>query len=179
MILALDNYFDHSSEDVLKFLFESLNSLDLSSAPHPNIIEKSLMRRGVSATHPISFEYQPQSWHYLTHIKFLNSRIPISIPLYRTSDEVGEVSVSLLIRTFGVSSMKIFHGILLKQRILFVGHNHGAHEICQIVLSAVAMVSPPIQNILPRAFPYASLSDLSFLEVRVVMSYHIMIILWI
>jgi hypothetical protein len=61
--------------------------------------------------------------------------------------------------------MRIFHAILTKQRVLFVGYNHAASEVAQTVLSAVAMVSPPLTSVIRRAFPYSNLSDLSFLEV--------------
>lgn len=65
----------------------------------------------------------------------------------------------------GEPVMRIYHAILTKQRVLFVGYNHAAGDLAQIVLSAVAMVAPPFVNIIRRAFPYANLSDLQFLEV--------------
>ena len=61
--------------------------------------------------------------------------------------------------------MRIYHAILTKQRVLFVGYNHAAGDLAQIVLSAVAMVAPPMTNVIRRTFPYANLSDLQFLEV--------------
>jgi len=61
--------------------------------------------------------------------------------------------------------MKIYHAIIMKHRILFVGYNHAADEVAQYVLSSVAMVAPPMVNIIRRTFPYSNLSDLSFLEV--------------
>ena len=88
------------------------------------------------------------------------------IPLYRTPDEVGDIYLTSLIKTFGESVMKIFHAIMMKQRVLFVGYNHAADEVAQYVLSSVAMVAPPMVNIIRRTFPYSNLSDLSFLEVR-------------
>lgn len=89
----------------------------------------------------------------------------LSIPLYRTPDEVGDLSISDLIRVFGDSTMRIYHAILTKQRVLFVGYNHAAKDVGRMVLSAVSMVSPPMTNIIRRTFPYATLSDLGFLEV--------------
>eukprot|EP01041_Mallomonas_annulata_P003594 gene3594-7141_t len=91
--------------------------------------------------------------------------IPISIPLSRGPDEVGDISLSMLVRTFGSLTMRIFHAILTKRKVLFVGHNQCAGDMAQMVLSAVTMVSPPIPGVIRRAFPYCCLSDLSFLEV--------------
>ena len=52
---------------------------------------------------------------------------------------------------------------LAKKRVLFVGYNHAARDVCRAVLSAVAMVAP-IPNIIHRTHPYANLTDLSFLD---------------
>ncbi|CAN0551177.1 unnamed protein product [Ectocarpus sp. 8 AP-2014] len=60
--------------------------------------------------------------------------------------------------------MAIYNAVLTGRRVIFVGYNHAAGDVCKIVLAACALVSPPIQGILHRAYPYASLSDLSFLE---------------
>ena len=62
--------------------------------------------------------------------------------------------------------MKIYNAIITKQRILFVGHNQCAGDMSQLVLSAVAMISPTIPGIIRRVFPYCSISDLSFLNVH-------------
>ena len=61
--------------------------------------------------------------------------------------------------------MRIYHGIITGQRILFVGYNHAASDVAQMVLSAVALVSPPIPSVIRRAYAYANLADMSFLEV--------------
>ena len=92
--------------------------------------------------------------------------IPLKIPIYRTPDEVGNIYVTLLLKTFGEATMRIYHSILTQQRVLFVGYNHAASEVAQMVLSAVGMVAPPLTNIVRRTYPYANLSDLSFLEVN-------------
>ena len=52
---------------------------------------------------------------------------------------------------------------IAKKRVLFVGYNHAAKDVCRAVLSAVAMVAP-IPNIIHRTHPYANLTDLSFLD---------------
>lgn len=101
----------------------------------------------------------------MVNCTYRNNDIPLRLPLYRTPDEVGDIYLTSLIKTFGESVMKIYHAILMKQRVLFVGYNHAADEVAQFVLSSVAMVAPPMVNVIRRTYPYANLSDLSFLEV--------------
>lgn len=169
--LALEDYFNNSSVDVLKNLYDSLNAIDISCLPRPDYVETLLMRRGIvyDPIREISLDHVPKSWvRSLQYEDLLNpSRsIPISIPLYRTPDEVGDISVTNLVKIFGESVMRIYHAILTKQRVLFVGYNHSASDIAQIVLSAVALLAPPVNNIIKRTFPYATLSDLGFLETK-------------
>ena len=110
--------------------------------------------------------YQPIHWNHPLVLNLFGTTSILTVPLYRTPDQVGDASVITLVRTFGVHVMRIYNALLLRQRVLFVGRNAcAASEICHIVLSAVALISPPIPNVIRRAFPYASLSDLSFLQV--------------
>eukprot|EP01038_Epipyxis_sp_PR26KG_P009787 gene9787-13167_t len=173
--ISLERYFSNPSVEVLAGLYESLNRIDLSTLSKPNFLEQCLMRRGIhykaisSSSTLKNNDYIPQTW-----ISNIPIQIPlddgmvdmtISIPVYRTPDEVGDISVTQLCRIFGESVMRIYHAVLTKQRILFVGYNHSASDLAQMVLSCAAMVAPPITNVIRRCFPYANLSDLSFLEI--------------
>lgn len=40
--------------------------------------------------------------------------------------------------------MTIYNAVLTGRRVLFVGYNHAAGDVCKIVLAACALVSPPI-----------------------------------
>lgn len=165
---ALESYFENPSLSVLEELYESLNKFDLNSIPSPCPITQSMMRRGVNYNRQGTIVHQhcPQRWNYHSqYINYNNKRFDTVLPIYRTIWEFGNINISRLIKTFGDATMKIFHGIITNQRILFVGYNHSTSDIAQMVLSAVAMVSPPIPRILVRTFAYANLSDLSFLEV--------------
>jgi len=170
--LALDQYFDNPSVDVLANLYESLNAIDMAALPRPDTMEQVMMRRGVTyeglADHHKS--HIPTGWYHTLLGYFDRIEIPLRIPLFRTPDEVGEIHLSLLVKTFGEQVMRIFHAVLTKQRVLFVGYNHAASEVAQMVLSTVAMVAPPMSNLIRRTFPYSNLSDLSFLEVSLRMS---------
>lgn len=168
--LALDRYFDQPGVEVLKHLYTSLNAVDLSQVPRPDLLEQTLMRRGVAfetiaAANGRPGPHVPAGWFHTVQYGYEGASVPLHLPLFRTPDEVGEANITLLVKTFGEQTMRIFHAILTKQRVLFVGYNHAASEVAQMVLSAVAMVSPPMVNVIRRTFPYSNLSDLSFLEV--------------
>ena len=90
----------------------------------------------------------------------------LTIPLSRGPDEVGEVSVSRLVRAVGEGVMRIFNAVLRRQRVLFVGYNLPAAEVAQMVHAAVGLVSPAIPGVIRRAFAYANLTDLSFLAIE-------------
>jgi predicted transcriptional regulator len=165
--LALEDYFNNPSVDVLQHLFTSLNSIDISKLQYPTYLEQLLMRRGVvyDAMKKQVPDHLPSSWNKSITGNFNDIRLYLSIPVHRTPDEVGDLSVTNLVKLFGESTMRIYHAVLTKQRVMFVGYNHAASDIAQMVLSSVAMVCPPMTDIIRRTFPYCTLSDLSFLEV--------------
>ena len=82
--------------------------------------------------------------------------------------ETAKLCVSKLVRIFSENygMMRIFHGIVTGKRIVFVGHNHAASDLGAIVLSCVAMVAPLLPDVIRRTYPYATLSDLGFLETK-------------
>jgi Stabilization of polarity axis len=200
---ALEQYFSSPKVEVLEQLFNTLNSIDLSQIHMPNLLEISMMRRGVPCRplamqgrqfalssaaadkgSPQKQEHTPAMWTREVHVNvasgsgsgdkdptsLLSAPAPVAeeksvvIPLYRSLDDVGDVSVTTLVRTLGPAVMRVYNAILTKQRVLFVGYNHPARDVSGIVLAAVAMVSP-MPNILHRTYPYANLTDLAFLEV--------------
>ena len=142
----------------------------MSNIPCPSVLEKSLMRRGIPVNPQglSDVNHIPSSWHHkieLCHPTIgIRDNIAISVPLYRHLDCMGDISLTLLVRYFGESTMRIYNAILSRQRVIFVGYNHAARDVCRMVLSAAAMISP-IPNVLRRTYPYANLTDLSFLEV--------------
>lgn len=163
---ALELHFNDSSITVLEDLYKVLNN-NIENFELPSSLEQLIMRRGI-AFNPIGYaisKHKPDAWNYPVNIKYNNNLYPITIQLHRSYCEFGNVSLISLIKTFGEQVMRIFHGIVTNQRIMFVGYNHAAKDIAQMVVSSVAMVSPPIINIIRRAFAYSNLSDLSFLEV--------------
>ena len=63
--------------------------------------------------------------------------------------------------------MAAFHALLNNQRILFLGHSQPAGVVCTSVLSVPLLVCPPLSDVLPRCFPYTTLNNLDFLNVKV------------
>lgn len=92
-------------------------------------------------------------------------RIPVSIPLHLFSDEFGDRSLVQLIKTFGSDALRIYNAVLTCKRVLFVGYNHAAMDVCRFVMTAASLISPPFLGTIRRTCPYSSLSDLSFLEI--------------
>ena len=137
---ALEQYFVTPQLDIIERLFTTLNSCDLTGMPCPNLLEQSLMKRGVSThplnpiTHPPSPKrgkrqptaHLPTAWTYTAQFTdTLNDKnIPAGgtwqtlLPLYRDLDDVGDASVSWLARTFGEATMRIYGAILGDDTIL-------------------------------------------------------------
>ena len=166
--IALDQYFDQSNIEILQNLYNTLNKINLSLVPKPNLLEQYLMKWGVcfdKISNTSSNYHIPMNWYYPIDFLYNNIEINLKLPIYRTPDEIIDTNLILLIKIFGDSIMRIYHGLLTKQRILFVGYNHPASEVGLMVLSAISMIAPPISSVIRRTFPYSNLSDLSFLEV--------------
>mmetsp|Transcript_30643 Transcript_30643/g.71433 ORF Transcript_30643/g.71433 Transcript_30643/m.71433 type:complete len:396 (-) Transcript_30643:82-1269(-) len=79
-------------------------------------------------------------------------------------EEVADARVSLLVRTFGKFVPQIQRALLNYERVLFIGQSQRASTVCAHVLAAPLLVSPPLQGLLRRTFPYANLTSLAFLE---------------
>ena len=61
--------------------------------------------------------------------------------------------------------MLIFDSLLSEKRILFSGGlEYSAEEIQHYVFACASLISPPFFGILPRMRPYATLSNLEFVE---------------
>jgi Stabilization of polarity axis len=91
-------------------------------------------------------------------------QVQAAVPLHSCPDETLTPSVTLLFTVFGTAAMRIYNAVITGQRVLFVGYNHAAGDVGKLALAACAMVAPPLRGIVRRTFPYANLSDLTFLE---------------
>jgi hypothetical protein len=167
LIIALDNYYEKQDPAILSDLYNTMNAVSMSSVPYPLPWERRLMRRGVAASY-VGFpptEHMPQMWTHTVSFEYGTQKVQTNLPLHMSPDETLVPSMSHLFQVFGPSAMKIYNAVLIGARILFVGYNHAAGDVGKFVLAACAMISPPCMRLVNRAFPYANLSDLTFLEV--------------
>lgn len=167
LIIALDQYYQTLDPQVLANLYNAINAADIASVPRPQPWERRLMRRGETGKQmgTIPVEHLSQKWTHTIAFEYGTQRVQAVIPLHTTSDETLSPSVTQLLSVFGPAVMRIYSAVVTGQRVLFVGYNHAAGDVCKIVLAACAMAAPPLKGTVHRALPYANLSDLSFLEV--------------
>jgi hypothetical protein len=158
---GVSHTFPSSTINHRSLLYDTSSPLNASSS---SISLSSYTTSSSLDSYPL-VDYTPSRWYYTDTITLFERNQAIHIPLHTTPDDLGISSLIFLIKIFREATMKIFHAILTKKRILFVGYDHAAGDVCQMVLSAVSMIAPPLVNVIRRAFPYANLSDLSFLEV--------------
>jgi hypothetical protein len=145
--LALTKYYETPSVEVLQELYTSLNSINLTTLPRPNTVEQRLMQRGISLTHSYSdkfnqadmrYDYLPNSWIIKRTAALFGSHCELLFPVFHSPDEVGAANISFLLQIFRENVMKIYNAIVTKKRVLFVGYDHAAGDVCQMVLSAVS-----------------------------------------
>eukprot|EP00494_Astrolonche_serrata_P028185 UN28450 len=87
-----------------------------------------------------------------------------SVPEQLGVDEITGVTITKLVKTFKEKMSFIYNSILLEKRVLFLGYEQPAEEVCQSVLAACLLVSPPLSKILHRCFPYSCLTNMDFLN---------------
>ena len=177
---ALELTFQDSSITVLEHLYNALNAIDLNSLPVPSRLEKQIMSINAIDINELSRlanlkqcdkkedaadNYLLQDWNQDFKIQLLDHQTTMAIPLYLSNDEVGDVNVARLVRTFGADTMILYNAIIRKQRIMFVGYGQAARDIAQMVFSTISLVTLVQPEVIKRTFPYATLTDLSFLEV--------------
>ncbi|KAN0011867.1 hypothetical protein ACTFIU_007438 [Dictyostelium citrinum] len=147
IVLAMQKYFSNPSLDVIVELYNSLNSLDMTTVPQLNDIQKHILRSSPDRNKHI----------HATTITYLGNKMPLYIPITYFPDEVGDYKVIGLVQKFGNDVMKIFNGVLSQKRIIFLGYGCGADEICNYVLAACSMVCPPLKGTRERCFPNINL----------------------
>ncbi|KAM0787441.1 hypothetical protein ACM66B_003521 [Microbotryomycetes sp. NB124-2] len=131
---------------------------------------------------------RPKDTHVLdTQAVFRGMPIPIRIPLSTFPEDVGEYSLVKLIQTFsapnsvvsgpqhphlhtsGLTTAPIIvmlNALLTNKRVVFLGHQHPAGHVANLVLAACAMASGGglLPGFVQRAFPYTNLSNLDNLQ---------------
>ncbi|ETO24115.1 hypothetical protein RFI_13043 [Reticulomyxa filosa] len=156
LITALDNYFVNESETGLSFLYVTLNEAEFD----PNV------ERG--PTRQISLYLQGPSdtdETYSVPVVFHGITMPLTVPYDVGPDEITGVSVVNFFNIFRKHLSLIYNAVFTQKRILYLGHHQPAETVCQMVLATCLLVSPAIEGTLKRAYPYACLTAMQFLQV--------------
>ncbi|KAH3756862.1 methionyl-tRNA synthetase [Pelomyxa schiedti] len=178
ILLALDRYFTTRDMTVLTELYHSLNAIDLSAMPilpdHKRRVLRSAAdetKKKFPASVTLTVAVDPTTGAKIT------KKQPIYIPLTTFPDEVGDPSITMLLKKFGRQVMIIYNAVLQEKRIIFLGFTGGNLEeasalegcttetICLFVLATVAMVCPPLKGVVNRCFPYTNLCYLDFMSI--------------
>ncbi|KOO53099.1 protein mesa [Chrysochromulina tobinii] len=90
----------------------------------------------------------------------------LSVSALPPPEEIADASVTELLRRFRTALICIFHAVLNKKRVLFLGHSQPAEIVCLAVLSLPLLVCPPLTGLLERCYPFVSLTNLDFLKIE-------------
>lgn len=154
LILTLEQFFVSNDPKTIIALYNAINAMDLTKVPVFSLAERRIRRGGLEFPDSI----------YATHCMLDTIKVPVRIPLTMLDEEVGQPSIVPLITKFGEGVMTILNSLLFERRIIFLGYAHPAGEVCDMVLAALAMVSPPLHTVIKRTFPYTNLVNLDFLQ---------------
>ena len=162
--------------DILPALFRSMNqSIPLHQMPPSYPHQRSLLRSamvtngmGVSDYVPFTTAIGPMATSIRIQLQGdSNMTVPINLPRYLDSEIGGDEVASLiqLIKIFRKEITMILDAVLHNKRILFVGHMSTmlSSDVCNAVLATCKLVAP-LTGIITRCYPYANLTDLSFLD---------------
>jgi len=167
ILQALTKYFDCEGPEeqkvYLETFFSALNNIDLTLKPVFSEVQQRVYR---AARLKLSNSKAHRNSFSRSKFEFAGVSIPLSFPVMIEDDEVDMTSVKALLQKFDESIMDIYNAIVSGRRILFLGHNEAAADVCKYTLSACLLVSPPLRGILKRVYPYAHLSDIGFLETK-------------
>lgn len=154
LLYHLDRYFEAPAVDVLRDLYFAINTADLG-VPPPLHDYSRLIYRHANAVAAQRTRTVP--------VRIANGAIfNVHVPLSTFPNEVVDFKVADLLARFGSQVMTIFTAVMLEKRVVFLGYGCPMEELCKTVLAAVALVSPPLRDVLHRVFPYTSLSYLDF-----------------
>jgi len=183
---ALAAYYEDPRLEVLQAFYDKMNCVDLSAVPRPTVAERALMHRsvGLVASGAMPEMYHTDQWAITLDAATTASSeaaaqsvdaesegggpsdlAPLTLRLFEGPDEILAAPLTSIVKTFGDATMKIFNAILMGRRVLFIGYNIAAGDVCRYALAAANFVAPPfLGTVRRRVYPYVTLADLCFLE---------------
>lgn len=157
------------SDTVLKELYAVVNAIDISGVRKLSDMEKRLMKRTISSRGRIGANREDpktmaKALFFRTQAMWEEIPIPLQFKVCSTDDQHDDGTLTQLLQTFGEQTMVLFNAVLTGQRVIMLGYNRPAGEVCNFVLATSSMVCPPLFGLIHRQYPYANLTDLGFLS---------------
>ncbi|KAG2377979.1 hypothetical protein C9374_008601 [Naegleria lovaniensis] len=159
---------DDLVQTLVEHIFETCNGIKISNTSIYSEQERIFWRYVVAKTKFTNYNHTA-SFQYGNRV----DNITLSIPLCLSENEIQyringitQISLCRLVSTFKEDTMLIYNAILYQKRVVFFSSQQLAGQVVNAVLSAIAMF-PEMHNLLrTRTFPYASFSNLEFLNVE-------------
>ncbi|KAI9906147.1 hypothetical protein PsorP6_013835 [Peronosclerospora sorghi] len=157
------------SEQVLRQVYDVLNAIDMSKLRGLSSMERRLMKHTISSTGRAAADQKDASLmenalFFRTQALWDDIAIPLQFKICSTEDQHDDGTVTQLLQTFGDETMVLFNAVLTGQRVIMLGYNRPAGEVCTFVLATSSLVCPPLFGLIHRQYPYANLTDLGFLS---------------
>lgn len=99
------------------------------------------------------------------NLPFLGRTVALRVPLTHGVGEFGETQLASLVRRFGAQTMTLFNAVLLQKRLLFLGNDVAAGDVCAAVQSISVVFSDAFPSVFARSHPYRNLTSLEFTTV--------------
>ncbi|KAG7399228.1 hypothetical protein PHYBOEH_009394 [Phytophthora boehmeriae] len=160
---------EEESSKVLRELFDVVNAVDISGVRGLSNMERRLLKRTISSTGRASANREDaqtleKALFFRAKALWDDMPIPLQFKLCSTDDQHDDGTLTQLLQKFGDQTMVIFNAVLTGARVIMMGYNRPAGEVCNFVLATSSLVCPPLFGLIHRQYPYANLTDLGFLS---------------
>lgn len=147
---------DTDPKIVLEELFQVINDVDTSGVRRLTDMERRLLKRTVTNSdggfRALSSDAEP-SMYFHTSAQWQLQSIPLKFRMCSTDDQHDDGLLTKLLLKFGEQTMTIYNAVLTGLRVIVLGYNQPAGEICNYVLATSSLVCPPLSGLIHRQFP--------------------------
>lgn len=141
---------------VLEELFQVINAVDTSGVRMLTDMERRLLKRTVTNSdggfRALSSDAE-SSIYFHTSAQWQLQNIPLKFRMCSTDDQHDDGLLTKLLLKFGEQTMTIYNAVLTGLRVIVLGYNRPAGEICNYVLATSSLVCPPLSGLIHRQFP--------------------------
>lgn len=147
---------DMDPKHVLEELFQVINAVDTSGVRKLSDMERRLLKRTVTNSdggfRALSSDAESSTYLH-TSAKWQLQTIPLKFRMCSTDDQHDDGLLTKLLLKFGEQTMTIYNALLTGLRVIVLGYNQPAGEICNYVLATSSLVCPPLSGLIHRQFP--------------------------